>query len=65
MVESTVKVVSAINVESTATTVESVEFTSVEVPLPQDANTKIAIKATKFFIIVFFCFFVLFNNIQI
>jgi hypothetical protein len=57
MVESTVKVVSDINVESTATTVESVDFTSVEVPVPQDANTKIAIKATKFFIIVFFSIF--------
>jgi len=42
--------------ESTATTVESVDFTSVDVPFPHDANATIANNATICFIIVFLIF---------
>lgn len=41
--------------ESTATAVES-DLTSVDFPLPQEANATIAKIANTFFMLVFFCF---------
>ena len=51
--------VSVCTVESTATAVES-DLTSVDVPLPQDANATIAKIANTFF--MFFCLFCLLIN---
>ena len=58
--ESTETTVESNLVESTTTAVESVD-TSVDVPVPQDANATIANNATIFFMFVFL--FVLLNSI--
>jgi len=51
--ESTETTVESVLVESTTTAVES-DFTSVDAPVPQDANATIANNATIFFMVFLF-----------